>query len=154
MTNQRQPPEEQGIRLEIPAQLPYIHILSRCACALLEQVENLAEPEVTLYNLELAIQEIGVNIATHAYAEQNGRIQMIATLDQQPTRIVIKLQDTGKAFDPDQVPAPRLGELQEHGFGLFLVHQLMDKVEYQPGANGNFWQLEKNVDGSSVQSVS
>lgn len=145
MTNPIKPTEEQGVLLDIPAQLPYIHILSRCACALLEQVENLVEPEITLYNLELAIQEIGVNIATHAYAEQNGRIQMVATLDQQPPRIVIKLQDTGKSFDPHQVPTPRLGELQEHGFGLFLVHQLMDKVEYRPGDNGNFWQLEKNV---------
>lgn len=145
MTEQINPLLDHCIALDIPAQLPYIHILSRCACALLENVENLAEPEVVLYNLELAIQEIGVNIATHAYTGSGGRIQMSATLDPQPLRIVITLQDTGQPFDPSQVPTPRFGELQEHGYGLFLVHQLMDKVEYRPGQRGNLWQLEKNV---------
>ena len=137
--------EEQGIRLDIPAQLSYIHILSRCACALLENVENLADPQITLYNLELAIQEIGVNIATHAYNGVAGRIQMFATLDQQPLRIIITLRDTGHTFDPSEVPPPRFGELQEHGYGLFLVHQLMDKVEYRTDGCGNLWQLEKSV---------
>lgn len=137
--------QEQSIRLDIPAQLSYIHILSRCACALLENVENLAEPQITLYNLELAIQEIGVNIATHAYTGGDGRIQMSAMLDQQPLRIIITLRDTGHPFDPSQVLVPRFGELQEHGYGLFLVHQLMDKVEYLPDQRGNLWQLEKSV---------
>ena len=145
MNNQVSSIEDHCITLDIPAQLPYIHILSRCVCALLENVENLAEPEITLYNLELAIQEISVNIVTHAYSEVGGRIQMSATLDQQPLRIIIMLQDTGHPFDPNQVPTPRFGELQEHGYGLFLVHELMDKVEYRPGVRGNLWQLEKSV---------
>lgn len=133
------------IVLETPATLEYINILCRCACALVENINNLEEPEVNLYNLELAIQEIAVNIVKHAYAQREGRIQMTMRLEEQPLRLTILLHDTGKPFDPTLVPPPRLGELQEHGFGLFLVRQLMDVVDYQPSPTGNRWRLVKNI---------
>ena len=47
------------------------------------------------------------------------------------------------AGKPTVVPAPQLGELQEHGFGLFLVRELMDEVAYQADATGNRWKLVK-----------
>lgn len=132
-----------AVSLEIPATLPCIHLLSRCACALVETIPNLAEPVVNLYNLELAIQEVAVNIVNHAYAGQEGRIRMQLQLVAQPPQLTIFLHDTGTSFDPMLVPTPHLGELQEHGFGLFLVRELMDEVEYQAGATGNRWKLVK-----------
>lgn len=133
------------IVVKTPATLEHIHILSRCACALVESIHNLEEPEINLYNLELAIQEVAVNIVKHAYAQREGRIQMTMRLEEEPLRLTILLHDTGKAFDPTLVPQPRLGELQEHGFGLFLVRQLMDVVDYQPSPTGNLWRLVKNI---------
>lgn len=137
-----QPPPPQ-IFLEIPAALSHVHLLSRCACALAETIPKLAEPIVNLYNLELAIQEIAVNIVNHAYAGQEGRIGMRLQLSEQPPQLTLWFHDTGASFDPTVVPAPRLGELQEHGFGLFLVRELMDEVEYQASAGGNCWTLVK-----------
>ena len=133
------------ITLDIPATLSHVHILSLCTCALVESVSGLAEPAVTLYNLELALQEVAVNIVKHAYAHREGRIQMTLHLDVQPTRLTILLHDTGEPFDPTLVPLPKLGELQEHGFGLFLMRQLMDEVEYSHSASGNIWKLVKNI---------
>ena len=133
------------IVVETPATLEHINILSRSACALVESINNLEEPEINLYNLELAIQEIAVNIVKHAYAQKEGRIQMTMRLEEDPLRLTILLHDTGKPFDPTLVPQPRLGELQEHGFGLFLVRQLMDVVDYQPSPAGNRWRLVKNI---------
>jgi serine/threonine-protein kinase RsbW len=57
--------------------------------------------------------------------------------------LTLWFHDTGASFDPTVVPTPRLGELQEHGFGLFLVRELMDEVEYQANASGNCWTLVK-----------
>lgn len=133
------------VTLDIPATLAYVHLLSRCTCALVESVANLAEPAVNLYNLELALQEVAVNIVKHAYAYSEGRIQMTLLLEPQPPRLTILLQDTGVSFDPTLVPQPKLGELQEHGFGLFLVRQLMDNVEYSHSASGNLWKLIKTI---------
>lgn len=133
------------ITLDIPATLMCVHILSRCACALVESVTNLADAAVTLYNLELAIQEVAVNIVKHAYAHSTGRIQMTLALEVQPPQLTVLLADTGGSFDPALVPHPQLGELQEHGFGLFLVRQLMDEVEYSHSAKGNLWKLVKTI---------
>jgi len=138
-------PNSEFVSLDIPAELPYVPILSACVCAFLTNLEQLAEPEITLYNLELAIQEISVNIVTHAYATARGRIRMTALLAYQPLRICITLHDTGVAFNPAAVPEPCLGEVQEHGYGLFLVTQLMDEVDYQHTDSGNVWKLVKNL---------
>lgn len=135
----------QAVVLDIAADLAYVHLLSRCACAFLEGLPKLEEPEITLYNLELAIQEVSVNIVKHAYAQTSGRIHMTLLLEEQPLRLIITLQDTGRTFDPTQVPSPKLGELQEHGFGLFLVRQLMDEVIYEHNSTGNIWKLIKNI---------
>ncbi len=132
------------IVLEIPADLLYVHVLGRCACALLEQIDTLADAELTLYNLELAIQEIGVNIITHAYANCTGRVVMTGTCNEQTNQIIITLEDNGKPFDPEAVAAPALGTLQEHGFGLFLARELVDELQYESYALGNRWRLKKS----------
>ncbi len=134
-----------AITLDIPAEVQYVNILGACACAFLANLKQLAEPEITLYNLELAIQEVSVNIATHAYANSRGRIHMSAILSHQPLKITILLQDTGASFNPAVVPQPHFGELQEHGYGLFLVTQLMDEVEYKQIDGGSVWKLIKNL---------
>ena len=139
------PASSTRITLDIPAEVQYVNILGACACAFLANLEQLAEPEITLYNLELAIQEVSVNIATHAYANAQGRIHMSAILSHQPLQVTILLQDTGAAFNPSSVPQPHLGELQEHGYGLFLVTQLMDEVEYKQIDGGSVWKLIKNL---------
>lgn len=138
-------PLSNTITLDIPAELQYVNILGASLCAFLTNIEQLAEPETILYNLELAIQEISVNIALHAYANAPGRISMSATLSYQPLRVTILLRDNGVSFNPAAVPEPSFGELQEHGYGLFLVTQLMDEVEYQQDASGNLWRLVKNL---------
>lgn len=133
------------ISLDIPAELQYVNILGASICAFLTNIEQLAEPATILYNLELAIQEISVNIATHAYANAPGRINMSATLSYQPLRITIILRDQGTSFDPAGVAQPNFGSLQEHGYGLFLVTELMDEVEYQQIGGENVWRLVKNL---------
>lgn len=138
-------PLSDTMTLEIPANLQYVNVLGIAVRAFLEHVSCLAEPEVTLYNLELAIYEIGANIVNHAYGDTCGKIHLSATLSDQPLRVIVVLSDTGQTFDPADVPEPRLGELQEHGYGLFLVKELMDEVVYQQTDTGNLWKLIKNL---------
>ncbi len=141
------------ITLDIPADLRYVNVLGASVCAFLTNVEELADPEITRYNLELAIYEIGANIVNHAYANRHGRIRMSATLSRQPLQVTITLEDTGVSFDPSVVPEPRFGELQEHGYGLFLVTQLMDEVEYRPTNVGNTWKLIKYLPVTSIPTL-
>lgn len=153
MPQERNPLPADTMTLDIPANLQYVNVLGASVCAFLTHVEQLADPEITRYNLELAIYEIGANIVNHAYANRHGRIRMSATLSHQPLQVTITLDDTGVSFDPTVVPEPRLGELQEHGYGLFLVTQLMDEVEYRPTNVGNTWKLIKYLPVTSIPTL-
>lgn len=53
------------------------------------------------------------------------------------TRVVVRVVDQGRGFDPGRVPDPTRGEnlRRPGGRGLFLIHQLMDAVEYNECGN-------------------
>lgn len=134
------------IRLDLPATYAYLSVLGACITAFMARVEGLAEPDVMAYNIQLAVDEIFANIVGHAYAGVvNGRVAIEVAVVNEPRQIVIDLHDKGISFDPTTVPHPDLEDGQVHGYGLFLVEQLMDKVIYQPGTGDNYWRLIKNL---------
>ncbi|WP_298819635.1 ATP-binding protein [Chloroflexus sp.] len=140
----RQPSEV--IRLDLPARHSYLHLLSETIAELLRQVG--ADNETLIYNVQLAAHEVCTNIVSHAYRNRRdgeGRIHITLTLYPQPPRIEIELHDTGETFDPELVPQPNLSEAQIHGYGLFLIRHLMDKVSYTSLPDGNRWHLVKHL---------
>lgn len=53
-------------------------------------------------------------------------------------RVEISVKDQGKGFNPDKLRDPRDPEniWRENGRGIFLVKNLIDKVEFHPTATG------------------
>jgi serine/threonine-protein kinase RsbW len=136
------------IRLDLPARYTYLHILSDCIADMLRQIDGVEDHEMLTYNMQLAAHEACTNIVGHAYDGANNgsdRIIISLSLFPQPRRLEIELHDTGKAFDPDRVPSPSLEQAQVHGYGLFLMRNLMDKVTYKAQAGDNYWCLVKNL---------
>lgn len=135
------------IRLDLPARYAYLHLLSETIAELLRQVDVVNEKLV--YNIQLAAHEVCTNIVRHAYHNrQNGedRVRVTLVLHPQPARLEIELHDKGDSFDPELVPQPNLVEAQIHGYGLFLIHHLMDHVTYTSRADGNYWHLVKYLE--------
>jgi serine/threonine-protein kinase RsbW len=131
------------IRVSIPANLNYLPILGPCLEAILKEMPPPSEDKNLPYALELAVHETCTNIVQHAYRNSSGRIELELSLAQHPQRLVIDLYDTGRAFNLAEVSQPNLDIPQEHGYGLFLVRQLMDDVSYQPENGKNHWRLIK-----------
>ena len=131
--------------LDIPADLRYLPVVGACLGAILQRTDEIPDPDTLRYNMELAVQEACTNIVEHAYAGQTGRVLVQITLDTIPRRLVVDLRDTGKSFDPDQVVEPNLDDIQIRGYGLFLIKELMDEVNYNPGPKDNHWRLVKNL---------
>jgi serine/threonine-protein kinase RsbW len=86
----------------------------------------------TAYELQLAIEEVFTNFVRH----NDGASQISLQLKKNNTTLTIILQD----FDVDDFditrpppvdPHARLEERRVGGLGLFLVHKVMDQVEYQ-----------------------
>ncbi len=134
------------IRLDLPATHKYLNVLGACITEVLTRVEGLAEPDVTTYNIQLAVHEACTNIVEHAYAEEpTGRIIIKLTLIQQPRALAIDIYDTGSSFDITMAREPNLDEAQVHGYGLFLIRNLMDEMTYTPEADQNHWHLVKHL---------
>jgi len=136
---------EDAIQLDLPASYKYLPVIGACLRALLEREQGLAQREILAYNVELAIYEACTNIVEHAYDDAKGRLRATVTMLPDPRRLVVDLYDTGTEFDLSTVREPDLDEPQVQGYGLFLVHQLLDKVVYQRLSETNHWHLEKNL---------
>ena len=133
------------IRLEIPATHKYLNVLEACVSAMLERVDSLPDQKTLAYNISLAVHEACANIVQHAYSERAGSIKAVMRLSDNPRSLTIDLHDNGQPFDMPEIKPPRPDEVQINGYGLFLVHQLMDEVVYRPKKGNNRWRLVKNL---------
>jgi anti-sigma regulatory factor (Ser/Thr protein kinase) len=128
--------------LIIPARHRYLKLASGLITEILSRESRVHHG--TIYNVELAVQEIAANIVDHAYTgEVDGRITIDITMHYNPRCIVIDLHDTGHAFNPAQVAPPNPEDAQVRGYGLHLAHKLMDEVSYETLSDGNHWRLIK-----------
>jgi serine/threonine-protein kinase RsbW len=95
------------------------------------------------YNMQLAVDEAVVNVITHAYRDDpSGVVEMTCELHRD--RLVVHIRDWGLSFDASAVPEPDLAEPQERGYGVYLIRNLMDSVQYQAGTpDGNCVTLTK-----------
>jgi anti-sigma regulatory factor (Ser/Thr protein kinase) len=60
--------------------------------------------------------------------------------------VQLDFYDQGRSFDPNSVPQPNSDphELNEGGYGLHIVRQIMDVVSYEHlSERGNHWHLIK-----------
>jgi anti-sigma regulatory factor (Ser/Thr protein kinase) len=95
-------------------------------------------------HLELAVEEVFVNICRYAYQRPSGQV----SLRLEETREAVRLTfiDRGRPFDPLDREAPDLaagvGERPVGGLGLFLVMRLMKETVYRRDGDLNILRLE------------
>lgn len=135
--------QEQIIRLNLPAQHKFLNVVGNCIRALLAYEDQLPDRNALVYNIELAVHEACANIVEHAYAGLPGRINVTFTLREEPRYLMVDLEDNGRSFDITTVAKPDLSQPHTGGYGLFLVHRLMDSVSYSPKPGSNHWRLVK-----------
>lgn len=132
--------------VELPADYSSLETARTSLESVLAHLPGLPQSESSLYNLQLALHEILTNIIQHAYqGSPTGRIRLIFSVDEIDRQLMIETHDWGRPFDLAATPTPDLDHPQEHGYGLFLIHALMDQVTYLPQDDGNTWRLVKNL---------
>jgi CheY-like chemotaxis protein/anti-sigma regulatory factor (Ser/Thr protein kinase) len=84
--------------------------------------------EDSIHDLELATEELLVNTIQYGF-EDGQQAAIHVSIWAQPEQVKIQLRDTGKEFDPLQAeerPDDKVG-----GWGIPLIHHLMDEFHYQ-----------------------
>jgi serine/threonine-protein kinase RsbW len=133
------------IHLDLPATYKYLNLVGACIDSMLEQALGTAGMDQVIYNIKLATHEVCVNIVEHAYAGSEGRLGVSLSLIMEPRQFVVDLVDTGMSFSMPEIHEPNQNEIQTSGYGLFLIHQLMDQVVYEPQSGNNHWHLMKKL---------
>ena len=91
-------------------------------------------PPKALYQIEVAIEEIFVNIVSYAGLSDDDGVEVHCEVLENPLRVVVQFLDKGIPFDPlakdDPDRSPDAIMDREGGLGIFMVKQMMDDVSY------------------------
>jgi anti-sigma regulatory factor (Ser/Thr protein kinase) len=104
------------------------------------------------YNLCLAVDEIATNVVMHGYeaAGLRGDLRVETAVEQ--GRLVVRLEDHGRSYDPHQHDLPEkedlgapLDERAVGGLGILLAVQGVDELRYTAGDGGNVHSFAVNL---------
>jgi len=104
--------------------------------------------KIVLNQIILAVDEITANLIKHANKEDESKSVKLTILQLGDT-FLFELTDNGIPFDPTTYVEPdmptKIKDKKGGGWGLFLVKQIMDKVEFSSQGNHNVCRLYKTV---------
>ena len=102
-------------------------------------------------DLKLAVDEACTNVIVHGYKGMDPG-SIILSFRIEPDRILVQITDFGHVFEPASAPKPDLEAALEDraigGFGLFLIYQTMDGIEYHSSEEGNILTFTKLIEQS------
>ena len=106
-------------------------------------------PAKAQMQLELAAEEIFVNIANYAYAPEKGRALVRVEVSDDPVTVTLTFIDQGKPYDPLKRKEPDVTlpaeEREIGGLGIFLTKKTMDDVFYEYRDGQNILTLKKKI---------
>ena len=102
-----------------------------------------------LFQLELVIEEVFVNIARYAYVGGEGEVTINTRIEENPLQIIVEFTDSGVPFNPLENEDPDFSlkpeEKEIGGLGIHLVKKNVDSVRYQFRKGMNVLTLKKIV---------
>lgn len=94
--------------------------------------------EDDVFHVQMAVDEACSNVIEHAYGgDIRGNIDLSCQLADNGD-LQIDIRDSGRPFDPDEIPEPQIGSgqvdldaMKVGGLGLFFMRKLMDEVSFR-----------------------
>lgn len=112
-----------------------------------KQLENCPMKIVTQINL--AVEEIFVNIVKYAYKSEIGNATIRCEVKDNPKRIVIDFLDEGIPYNPMINDDPDITLSAEErnigGLGIFMVKKLVNEIEYTFKDGKNILTIKKKI---------
>jgi serine/threonine-protein kinase RsbW len=118
------------VALRFPAALDYRPVAIDLVSALIQQV---ARADRRFRNeMVTAFGEAFNNIVNHGYrGRRDGMLDVEAEMT--ADGMTLRLIDTGNKVDFNDVVPPDLDSMPESGMGVFMIHSLVDEVQYHAG---------------------
>ncbi len=115
-----------------------------------EQLETYdCSPKVQV-QLDVAVEELFVNIAHYAYNPETGPATVRVEMREAPLSVVITFIDNGVPYDPLAKSDPDVTlsaeEREVGGLGIFIVKKSMDNISYSYEDGKNILTIRKNLE--------
>lgn len=98
--------------------------------------------------IDVAVEEVFVNIAQYAYAPGTGEAVIRVETEKNPGTVEIVFIDSGVPFNPLAVKEPDVtlsaSDRKIGGLGIFMVKKSMDDVTYEYVDKKNILTIKKN----------
>ena len=115
-----------------------------------ENLKSMRCPMKILMQIDVAVEEIFVNVASYAYAPYTGSVTIRMALQEKPRAVVITFIDSGIPYNPLAKEDPDVSLSAEErsigGLGIFMVKKTMDKMEYEYTDKQNILKMYKIIE--------
>ena len=115
-----------------------------------ENLKSMRCPMKILMQIDVAVEEIYVNVASYAYAPNTGDVTIRMELQEKPRAVVITFIDSGIPYNPLAKEDPDVSLSAEErsigGLGIFMVKKTMDKMEYEYTDKQNILKMYKIIE--------
>ena len=122
-------------------------IVTEMVKPIISSLEEIDTSFKIINQVNLALEELLVNIAHYAYAPGEGDVEISYKICNDELVVIIK--DKGKEFNPIEAKDPDLdasvSERKIGGLGIYLVKNLVDDMKYQRVGTQNILEIHKKV---------
>lgn len=113
------------------------------------ELEQIACPMKQQMQIDIAVEELYVNIAHYAYAPETGTVTLRVETTETPASVAITFTDQGRPYNPlakaDPDVALSADERQIGGLGIFMVKKSMDEMDYEYRDGRNILTIRKRI---------
>lgn len=99
--------------------------------------------------INIAVEEIYVNIAHYAYQSEPGQATICIGTEEDSETVVIRFIDSGIPFNPLEKKDPDITLSAEErnigGLGIYMVKKSMDDVSYEYKDGQNVFTIKKKI---------
>ncbi len=112
-------------------------------------LESLDCPVRTQMQIDVAVEEVFVNVASYAYTPDTGEVNIRIETEQDPRAVAITFEDRGIPYDPLAKKDPDITlsaeERQIGGLGIYMVKKSMDDMQYRYEDGKNILTIRKQL---------
>ena len=124
--------------------------LSKVLAFVDEQLEAQSCPMRIMLEIDVAVEEIFVNVASYAYDSGVGSVAIDLNFEEDPKAVVIRFVDSGMPYNPLERDDPDITLPAEKrgigGLGVFMVKKSMDDVSYEYKDGQNHLTIRKYLE--------